>query len=64
MKSILIAMMRIWQRLSLEIEHSTQKNESPLPYDPPMPNEPGLTAYECPNSGYLANVLDKPKVAH
>jgi hypothetical protein len=36
MRSILIDMARTWQRLSLEVEQSWQKNEAPLPYDPRM----------------------------
>jgi hypothetical protein len=36
MQSILIDMARTWQRLSLEVEQSQQKNESLLPYDPHM----------------------------
>jgi hypothetical protein len=37
MRSILIDMARTWQRLSLEVEQSWQKNESLLPYDRRMP---------------------------
>jgi hypothetical protein len=33
MQSILIDMARTWQRLSLEVEQSRQKDESLLPYD-------------------------------
>jgi hypothetical protein len=36
MQSILIDMARTWQRLSLEVEQSRQKDESLLPYDPRM----------------------------
>ena len=27
----------------------------------PVADEPGLTAYECPNCGYVTSVLEQPK---
>jgi hypothetical protein len=30
----------------------------------PVAGEPGLTAYECPNCGYVTSVLEPPKDAH
>jgi predicted RNA-binding Zn-ribbon protein involved in translation (DUF1610 family) len=27
----------------------------------PVAGEPGLTAYECPNCGYVTSVLGQPK---
>jgi predicted RNA-binding Zn-ribbon protein involved in translation (DUF1610 family) len=29
----------------------------------PVAGEPGLTAYECPNCGYVTSVLEQPKAA-
>jgi hypothetical protein len=29
----------------------------------PVAGEPGLTAYECPNCGYVTSVLEPPKDA-
>ncbi len=29
----------------------------------PVAGEPGLTAYECPNCGYVTSVLEQPKDA-
>jgi hypothetical protein len=30
----------------------------------PVAGEPGLTAYDCPNCGYVTSVLEPPKDAH
>jgi predicted RNA-binding Zn-ribbon protein involved in translation (DUF1610 family) len=27
----------------------------------PVADEPGLTAYECPNCGYVTSVFEQPK---